>query len=289
MPEPTADAPLPEPADAATDADAAAYSQEEPTTAAGSVLREAPSAAYSSDADAKPDTVAELDAHGKWNEAVGDAADCLEDEAARRRESSSRSRALLTGCAAFLGLLVAGAASAYMMYERPSNLDCGVHQLHAQRFKVDVTEFWEPRISASLQLVLSVRNTNLLREMALEECHVRVYEESTGLLLGSATHGALVVSKLTNNQVNLPVRQLGAAVPQPQQRRLAEAFLRHKALLLTIVATATSRLPLKGSRMGKVTTNVSRRLDLKVMAKDPWYVRPPPPPPKPPPETTDVF
>ena len=80
------------------------------------------------------------------------------------------------------------------------------------------------------QLVLSVRNTNFVREMALEECHVKVYEESTGLLLGSATHGALVVNKLTNSQVNLPVRQLGSAVPQPEQRRLAEVRPRPRRL-----------------------------------------------------------
>jgi len=72
-------------------------------------------------------------------------------------------------------------------------------------------------------------------------------------------------------------------------RAPAQIFLRHKALLLTIVATATSRLPLKGSRVGKVTTNTSNRLELKAMTKDPWYVRPPPPPPPPPEEYSDVF
>ena len=43
--------------------------------------------------------------------------------------------------------------------------------------------------------------------------------------------------------MRLPLPGAGASLPQQEHQRLATLFLSHKALLLTIVATATSRLP----------------------------------------------
>ena len=63
--------------------------------------------------------------------------------------------------------------------------------------------------------------------------------------------------------------------------RAAAAFLANKALLLTIVATATSRLPTKGSKTTEVTSNSTKRVDLSSLTKEPFFQRAPPPPPEP--------
>ena len=70
--------------------------------------------------------------------------------------------------------------------------------------------------------------------------------------LGATQQGALVVSPFSTTQVTVTLQQLAGALPPPEQRRIATAFLAKKALLLTIVATATSRIPKKGSTPSQV-------------------------------------
>jgi len=190
----------------------------------------------------------------------------------------SRSRVAGAACAACLVVVLAVLVSLGMLYAIPQPLSCVAQQAHAGRFKIDVSDLWTPRLSSTLQLVLSVRNSNLFGSMLLEECKVVVYDEATGFKLGTATHGALYIEPMRSLQVNLAVKQAGGSLPPPEQRRLVEAFLRHKALLLTIVATATSKIPSKGAKSSQVTSNSTKRLDLGAMFKDPFYTRPPPPP-----------
>ena len=49
----------------------------------------------------------------------------------------------------------------------------------------------------------------------------------------------------------------------------------HKALLLTFVVTATSRLPIKGSKASQTSSNTTRRVDLSGLYKDPFFQRAP--------------
>ena len=56
----------------------------------------------------------------------------------------------------------------------------------------------------------------------------------------------------------------------------AAAFLAKKALLLTIVATASSRLPQKDSSATQVTSRSQRhRVDLAALTKEPFFQRAP--------------
>ena len=60
----------------------------------------------------------------------------------------------------------------------------------------------------------------------------------------------------------------------------AAAFLAKKALLLTIVATASSRLPQKDSSATQVTSRSQRhRVDLAALTKEPFFQRAHPPSP----------
>ena len=61
----------------------------------------------------------------------------------------------------------------------------------------------------------------------------------------------------------------------------------HKALLLTFVVTATSRLPIKGSKASQTSTNTTRRVDLSGLYKDPFFQRAPAPAPPPDAATKD--
>ena len=61
----------------------------------------------------------------------------------------------------------------------------------------------------------------------------------------------------------------------------------HKALLLTFVVTATSRLPIKGSKASQTSTNTTRRVDLSGLYKDPFFQRAPTPAPPPDAATKD--
>ena len=93
--------------------------------------------------------------------------------------------------------------------------------------------------------------------------------------LAAVPEGALTVT------LSLP--GLASNLPPPEQRRLATTFLAKKALLLTIVATATSRLPVRGSKASVTTSNSSRRVDLSAMLKEPFFQRahaPPAPEPE---------
>ena len=65
-------------------------------------------------------------------------------------------------------VLVGGVVLWGWLYPRP--LDVTLEFMRPQKFKIDVTEFFAPKVSAALQLVLSIKNTNLLRAMLLEEC-----------------------------------------------------------------------------------------------------------------------
>jgi len=87
-------------------------------------------------------------------------------------------------------------------------------------------------------------------------------------------------------QVTVTLSGLGSGLPQPEQRRLAATFLSEKALLLTLVATATSRINVKGSLTKVISTNSSRRVDLSTLTKEPFFQRAPQLPPPPPQEDT---
>jgi len=203
----------------------------------------------------------------------------LDEAASADGEATKRLRGaslfVYLGCAALL-LTACAALGMWLLMERP--VTCEAHKVLPQRFKIDVTEFWSPRLSSTLQLVLSVRNSNLFSSMLLEECAVTVFEAATGQKLGVAKHGRLHVEPRQTMQVNLALVQAGSGLPPPQQRRLAEVFLRHKALLLTIVATATSKIPLKTAKSSQVSANSSKWVDLSKLLKDPFYSRAPPPP-----------
>jgi len=180
---------------------------------------------------------------------------------------------------ATLALLALVAGGAYAHWRYPSPLGCSVGLVRPQKFKIDVTNFWSPHVSAAVQLVLSVKNGNLLRALLLDGLTVSVYEAATGLKLGSANQGSLVIGAMTSTQVTLAVTRLGGSLPDGEQRRLASEFLSHKALLLTFVVTATSRLPIKGSKVSQTSTNTTRRVDLSGLYKDPFFQRAPAPAP----------
>jgi len=171
-----------------------------------------------------------------------------------------------------LSLLIVGG---YLLYHwlHPQPAGCSLELIRPQKFKIDVTDFFAPRVSAAMQMVLSLRNGNLLRSMLLEGCKLTAFEAETGLKLGSAQQGALVLSPFSSTQVTVTLNGLASSLPPQEQRRLAQIFLGQKAILLTIVATATSRLPLKGSRSSQLTTNSSKRLDLSTHTKEPFFQR----------------
>ena len=62
----------------------------------------------------------------------------------------------------------------------------------------------------------------------ISRLQVSVYEAATGLKLGSAAQGSLVIGAKTNTQVTLAVTRLGTQLPPPQQQRIASQFLSHK-------------------------------------------------------------
>lgn len=62
----------------------------------------------------------------------------------------------------------------------------------------------------------------------------------------------------------------------------AAVFLAKKAIFLTIVATASSRLPQKGSTAAQVTSHSRRHaVDLSALTKEPFFQRAHMPPPQP--------
>jgi len=167
------------------------------------------------------------------------------------------------------------AVTAYTHWRFPKPLSCSVAQVRPQKFKIDVTHFFAPHLSAAVQLVLAVHNGNALRTLLLDGVTLSVYEAGTGLKLGSGTQGSFMVGAMTDTQVTVAVARLGSALPPPQQQRIASDFLTHKALLLTFVVTATSRLPIKGSKTIQTSSNTTRRVDLAGLYKDPFFSAPP--------------
>lgn len=156
-----------------------------------------------------------------------------------------RQRCCLMVLAAMLSLVVVGGYQLYCwLYPQP--VTCTLDLVRPQKFKVDVTEFFAPRVSAAVQLVLSLRNRNMLRSMLLEQCKLVAYEASTGLKLGSVQQGSLVLAPFSTTQATVTLSGLASSLPGEEQRRLAVEFLGQKALLLTIVATASSRVSASG-------------------------------------------
>jgi len=185
--------------------------------------------------------------------------------------------------ACLLVLLVATVAAAVVGYLslHPMPLKCYVELVRPNKFKIDVTEFFTPRVSVAVQAVLSISNGNPFRSMLLESCKVVALDAVTGLKLGSALQGPLVVSPYSKTQVTLHMRDVGGATSPEEQRKMATTFLYNKALLLGFVATATSRLPLKDSKLSKTSTEVSnatRKVDFSAMYKEPFFQRAAPPP-----------
>ena len=74
------------------------------------------------------------------------------------------------------------------------------------------------------------------------------------------------IPDLIFGQVRLPLPGAGASLLQEEHQRLATLFLSHKALLLTIVATATSRLP--GARGKSAQASAVNDGLLKKQARD---------------------
>jgi hypothetical protein len=155
----------------------------------------------------------------------------------------------------------------------PTPVSCNLELVRPQKFKVDVTDFFAPKVSAAIQLVLTVQNGNMLRSMLLEQCKLTAYEAETGLKLGSVQQGSLVVSPFSSTSVTVSLQGLAGNLPPPEQKRLASAFLAKKALLLTIVATASSRLPQRGSKPMTASTNSSKRVDFSTLTKEPFFQR----------------
>eukprot|EP00965_Chrysotila_dentata_P202892 6181381-Pleurochrysis_carterae.AAC.1 len=141
----------------------------------------------------------------------------LDEAASADGEATKRLRGaslfVYLGCAALL-LTACAALGMWLLMERP--VTCEAHKVRLeeleprllvlpQRFKIDVTEFWSPRLSSTLQLVLSVRNSNLFSSMLLEECAVTVFEAATGQKLGVAKHGRLHVEPRQTMQEPRPL------------------------------------------------------------------------------------
>ena len=165
-----------------------------------------------------------------------------DDDAAFEEEDARYGRRCCLSLLAFvLALLIVGAYQAYL-WMNPLPMSCTIDIMRPQKFKVDVTDFFAPRISAAAQFVLSIKNSNVLRQMLLEQCKLTVYEAATGLKLGSVQQSSLVLSPFTTTSATLSLQGLGGNLAAPEQRRLAGIFLSKKALLLTIVATASSRV-----------------------------------------------
>ena len=174
---------------------------------------------------------------------------------------------------------VVAAGAFALLYRSPPVVHCEALGAAPLRFKVDVSDFWRPKLSASVQLALTLTNADWLRPAVLDECKVVVYEEATNLRLGAATHGPIHVGARSKVAVSLALKGFGASLPRDEQRRLSELFLRHKALILTLVATATSRLPrVKGAMPATsspvVRTSSAKKLDLAAAFKDPFFQRP---------------
>jgi len=237
-----------------------------------------------------------------------------------RDEEEMRAERAALGRKFWLVLLAAVIVGGYQAWSwfNPMPVSCSLEVIRPQKFKVDVTELFAPRVSAALSLVLSLKNTNMLRSMLLEECKFTAFELDTGLKLGSVQQGALVLSPLTSTSVTLSLNGLASSLPPPEQRRLAAAFLATKVLQLTIVATCSSRvraprlasracpppraqpvplapashpptpraahpppqISVKGSKSTSVSTNSSRRVDLSALAKEPFFQRQVAPPPE---------
>jgi len=176
-------------------------------------------------------------------------------------------------------LLVLAVAGSYLLYGwyHPQPVSCTVDLVRPQKFKIDVTDFFTPRVSAALQLVLSLDNRNMLRSMLLEQCKLTVFDAETGLKLGTSQQNSLVLDPFKRTAVTVTMPGLAGSLPPPEQRRLAGTFLGKKALLLTVVATASSRLPVKGSRPASVSTNSTRRIDFSALVKEPFFQRQPQP------------
>jgi len=197
-----------------------------------------------------------------------------DDESWESRERSMRSQGrLMRSCLIVVALLSVAAAWQLWLYMHPKPISCDIDLIRPHKFKVDVSDFFAPKVSAALQLVLNIKNSNLLRSMLLEQCKLTAFEDSTGLKLGSTQQNSLVLTPFSSTKVTVTLQQLAGGLPQPEQRRLAADFLGKKALFLTIVATASSRIPTKGSKASEVSTNSSKRVDMSGLLKEPFFQR----------------
>ena len=64
-----------------------------------------------------------------------------------------------------------------------------------------------------MQLVLSVKNANFLRALLLDGLTVSVYEAATGLKLGTAAQGSLVIGARANALCTTPSTARHATAP----------------------------------------------------------------------------
>ena len=131
-------------------------------------------------------------------EEVGDEEEL--DDMYRRRATRSSRRCWYYVATALVSIGLVCAWQLWM-WLHPTPVRCDLELVRPQKFKIDVTDFFAPRVSAALQLVLSVRNGNLLRSMLLEQCKLTAYETETGLKLGSTQQGSLVISPLSTTKV----------------------------------------------------------------------------------------
>ena len=93
-----------------------------------------------------------------------------------QRAGGGRCVPLLLASLALTILGTAGLGLAQMYAPWP--VECDAISVNARRFKVDVSDFWAPRLQSTVQFVLELRNRNPLRAMLLESCKLEALHTS---------------------------------------------------------------------------------------------------------------
>jgi len=121
--------------------------------------------------------------------------------------SLSRCSAVCLAVSMLVLVLVAG-VGLWQVYQ-PFPLHCEVGTVAARRFKIDVSEFWTPKLQSTVQIGFDVRNRNPFRQMILGECKFELFEEATGLKLGAAQQTRLFLNPLSTMRMTLAVKNKG--------------------------------------------------------------------------------
>ena len=123
----------------------------------------------------------------------------------------------------------------FYLWVYPAPLECVVELIKPQKFKIDVSEFFSPKVSAALQVhllwsipekasllivsynaataflispgldvrqvVVSIKNSNFFRSMLLEHCKLSVFSDDMNIKLGIGQQNSLVIPKFSSTQV----------------------------------------------------------------------------------------